>query len=154
MGNSTLKSIEDITSADARKFFSKLPSELDPENCWIWQGYSNKDGRGRVWIQNKQWLAPHISWMLAYGVMVPYGVQVQHHCDRADCVNPLHLTLGAPLQNSQDALRRHRRPVKLTPELVKALRQSQLSDTKWARLCECDPRTIQMARSGQTWRFV
>ena len=154
MGNSTLKSIEDITSADARKFFSKLPIELDPENCWIWQGYGNKDGRGRVWIQNKQWLAPHISWMLAYGVMVPHGVQVQHECDEPACVNPFHLTLGAPLKNHIDAITRGRKASKLTVDLVRVLRQSSLPDATWAKICECHPRTIKLARQGRTWRFL
>ena len=74
--------------------------------CWEWQGHKDKLGYGKWCWQSKNWLAHRLS-MLIDG-NDPEGMNVNHHCDNPSCVNPQHLYLGTPQDNTNDMMRRGR----------------------------------------------
>jgi hypothetical protein len=82
------------------------------DGCWIWTGYRNASGYGRMRIHGigrAMIFAHHISYEIHHGP-VPDGGWVLHHCDNPPCIRPDHIYLGTPKQNSQDAVTRGRRP--------------------------------------------
>jgi len=131
MPKQTVHTAKDLTNTHLRKFLSKLPHKLVAEDCWNWQGTRNLDGRGRIDLGGKKWLATHISWMLLYGD-VPYGLHVMHRCNNPTCVNPFHLVPGTASQNAKDAVRDGLIPLKLTLEARELIRTSALPITQLA----------------------
>jgi hypothetical protein len=54
--------------------------------CWLWLGYTDKNGYARVNSQNA-----HRVFFVEHVGPVPDGFDVDHLCKRRDCVNPAHL---------------------------------------------------------------
>lgn len=77
------------------------------EHCWIWTGYKDPNGYGRINVKNKPLLAHRLSWIVHHGA-IPEGMNVLHHCDNPICVRPDHLFLGSQDDNIQDAIKKGR----------------------------------------------
>jgi len=75
--------------------------------CWIWEGSLCGDGYGKSHFLGKVYRANILSYLLRVGE-IPQGMFVCHHCDRPGCINPEHLFLGTPKDNSQDMVKKGR----------------------------------------------
>ena len=62
---------------------------------------------------HRRFLAHRFIWELYVGP-IPEGMVVQHRCDRSNCVTLDHLELGSTAENNADAIRRSRRPSRIT----------------------------------------
>lgn len=63
-----------------------LYADLPPEACWIWTGYTNRDGYGH-WNKEQ---AHRVFYEHLIGP-IPPGLQIDHLCRVRACVNPNHL---------------------------------------------------------------
>lgn len=99
------------------------------EGCWLWRGYRNPDGYGKV--GHRSMSAHRIAWTATSGE-IPRGMHVLHSCDNPPCCNPAHLWLGTHRENMADRDRKgrsnhageHNGRARLTTEDVAEIRRA------------------------------
>lgn len=136
------------------------------DGCWIKAGRSG----GRYgWFQpggkgTPSVLAHRYAYEISHGP-IPPGMVVMHACDVMRCVNPAHLSLGTPKENTADMIAkgRHARQAPkgeasgkavLTEEIVRAIRASDEPHAVLARRFGCGANTVRGVRTGRTWTHV
>lgn len=146
------------------KFWSKV-KKAGPNECWIWTGYKDKTGRGRLEIRQlprDMWLASRLSFVI-HGGKLPYNLEVCHHCDNPSCVNPIHLFLGTQKDNLQDAASKNRMPYgennpnsKITSDDVRKIRTLYRAHlhtaSELAQMFGIKKRNVFRILSGELWR--
>lgn len=112
--------------------------------CWLWPAGTNGTG----YPENGRGLIPRQ--MYEYFICpVPDGMWVLHHCDTPFCVNPFHLFIGTPQDNTDDMIDKGRsnlgRRARLTrgdAEEIVRLREDGVSQTALARQFRVNQSTI------------
>jgi len=79
----------------------------DSKDCWIWKGAMSGNAYGTLKVKGRMLRANRVAYELEHGP-IPGGLVVRHTCDNPACVNPSHLILGTPKQNTADMLLRGR----------------------------------------------
>ncbi len=103
----------------------------DPNTgCWIWTRGCNSKGYGYAFHNGVTLSAHRLSYMLHHGP-IPAGYYVMHACDFPPCVNPWHLSVGTPADNTRDAVRKQRTSHHFTkPGAASAASKSVSSEAK------------------------
>lgn len=90
----------EITPKLLNRFYSHV--KITP-NCWIWKAYKNKDGYGQFEYNNTK-IKPHrFTYELLEG-RIPVGLELDHLCRNAACVNPAHLDVVTHKENVRRGL--------------------------------------------------
>lgn len=133
--------------------------------CWIWTRFVTKEGYPRIKLGDRMYMRAHRASFLAYHGPISEGLFVCHRCDTPICVNPEHLWAGTPLENTRDMIAKGRQVTgiksanalgvrNLTPEQVRAIRNSSQPAAAIAAQFGLHPRSIWAVRNYRTWRNV
>jgi hypothetical protein len=147
-----------ISETDRDRFWDKA-KRGDPDECWPWQAYTDRDGYGRFSLNGKKKRAHRVAVRLDRRDAT--GKVVRHTCDNPSCVNPDHLETGTQRENMRDRDRRKRQPrgarngqAKLTREEVVEIRKSTRSSRVLAGIYGVAPSTIRMIKTGGSWDHI
>ncbi len=153
------KSFEELR----RQVFSSY--KIDPvSGCWNWQMYSRSDGYGTLWFNGKHYYNYRLMMHFALGFDLSSKLFVLHRCDNPRCINPAHLFIGTPRENSLDMVMKNRQAkgteimsAKLTTKDVKKIRQ-MLADGKpqidIAKRFSVGQASISRIKTGETWGHI
>lgn len=132
------------------------------KECWLWTGGTNfaPFDYGHFKVGGATVRAHRFSYELHKGP-IPEGMSVCHTCDTPRCVNPDHLWLGTPGENTADMDAKGRRKfanAKLSPAQVRKLRSLHASKgmtyEALGRLFGIRGATARMIVLRRTWKNV
>lgn len=145
--------------------------QISEKGCWLWTGDKSGPSRYGSWVLSKdrrsdgryrktRIYAHRLSWELHRGE-IPAGMRVLHRCDIPLCVNPAHLFLGTPADNSQDMVAKGRqaRGMKksrsgLKDNDISDIRASAETGAVLADRYGVSFQTISEIRLRKTWRHI
>jgi hypothetical protein len=116
--------------------------------CWLWQGEITNEGYGRMWLNGKMYSAHRFMHEWKKGPIPPDKI-VMHSCDVRHCVNPDHLSLGTPMDNVEDKVRKGRssqvggRLENNVREAIMALLRINASHRQIAEVVGVAPKTVR-----------
>jgi len=129
--------------------------------CWLWTYGHDVHGYGILSVGSRNRKASRISYEVFIGPIAS-GLLVRHKCDTRACVNPRHLELGTPAENSNDMRTRGRAArgeghgmAKLTNEAVLAIRADTTSSQRaLARRFGVSKPVISGVQKRIGWRHI
>lgn len=93
-----------MTLTLTERFWAKV--DIQPDGCWEWTGYRDRDGYGLLTVRPRGTLRAHrLGWELAHGEPPPKGVPLDHLCRNRGCVRPSHLEIVTPQVNAARSLK-------------------------------------------------
>lgn len=150
-------------AAFEERFWSNVTKDA-PNSCWIWTGYRTSLGYGTL---GRARVVVHRFRYEIHRGPIPDGYFVCHNCPGGDnqlCVNPDHLFLGLPADNSADMVRKGRslkgdrnHQARITAEQVREIRQAWASgetQTSIAKRYPVNQRSISNIILRKTWKHL
>lgn len=71
------------------------------DSCWLWEGATTGLGYGHLYSKGRM-IGTHVLSYERHKGQIPEGMFVDHMCHIKNCINPDHLRLATPQQNSQN----------------------------------------------------
>ncbi|HMN15178.1 MAG TPA: HNH endonuclease [Bellilinea sp.] len=156
--------VKDLPTIDER-FWSKVKVGK-PDECWFWIAGIKSTGRGNFSVGRRNIQAHRMAWLLTNGD-IPEGMFLCHTCDNGLCVNPNHLYVGTPKENTADMINRNRKAVlvgefssraKLTVSQVRQIRKmysaGKKSQNAIAEVFGVSRSTIEAIILRRNWKSV
>lgn len=133
-----------------------------PESgCWLFRGGLNAYGYGVMRHNGQRNVMVHRVMYERFKGPIPDGIFVCHTCDIRNCVNPDHLFLGTPAENSRDAVNKQRTAAgtdnpssKLSEDQVIEIYVSPLPSRELAEIYGVRSTVIQKIKADQIWQRV
>ena len=160
------KRIPKLHLTQVNRFWTHVDRSGGPEACWLWTGHIGENGYGITGIKGKGYKAHRVSYFIEHG-RIDNDRLMLHRCDVRACVNPAHLFLGTPKDNSQDAVRKGRNTklygeqngkARLTRAAVLAIRRMCTKDGMLqktaARRFGVSEATVSYVMGGVRWKQV
>jgi hypothetical protein len=143
-----------------------LRYEVAENGCWNWMAAKDRDGYGMLTHHRGKQIRAHRASYELHVAKIPTGLLVCHLCDNPSCINPEHLFVGTPKENTQDMMKKNRRPVlsgerhpnaKLTDDQVAQIIQLRsekrlLKDI--ANQFNISFQTVSSITKGTTWNRI
>lgn len=150
----------DLDLSNTAYYKWKVAEDLTFRECCPWTKAINNLGYGISWKDGKT-ISAHRKVYEEYYGPIPKGLVVRHTCDNRSCVNPQHLILGTPKQNSQDMVERNRQAKGskvgtsiLTDDIVRMIKSTSGSSRKLAKFFGCSATTIKDIKNNKIWKHV
>lgn len=138
------------------------PSSIEffPNHCIVPKSGSkdHKDGASVLWIARGHTVSAHrITYQVFIG-SIPESMAVMQSCNNRACVNPKHLVLLSSTEITQKTAKilfgEKRYNAKLTAEIVRVIRASNMTDTALAATYGVSRTCIARVRTGKSWKHV
>lgn len=147
--------------------FARFAMPVPFSGCYIWTG--NVTDRGYGFFQRgigdgkKVRILAHRASYETFAGAIPAGMFVCHKCDTPSCVNPQHLFLGTPADNSRDMVSKARtnplrgekhQNAKITEDDVRSIRESLMPYSQMAAKYGLSLAAIHNIKHRKSWGHV
>lgn len=124
-----------------RDYSNKYTFEVN--GCWLWKGYIESNGYGSRLAHKRVYQALREK--------VPKGMQLDHLCRNLKCVNPDHLEIVTPAENTRrsNVAKLNMGKVEEIRELAKTMKQVEI-----ARMFGVYPSTISRIVNYKRWEVA
>ncbi|KAF0102197.1 MAG: hypothetical protein FD144_2632 [Rhodospirillaceae bacterium] len=154
-----------MTVADVRDLLEDRSTPEPNSGCRLWTSYANHRGYGYFCPFKGCNIAAHRAAFAISNGFVPPNLQVCHHCDVRACINPRHLFLALPKENTEDMCAKGRARggvsrgvmqshAKLDDDKVREIAAWTGPDIVLAERFGVNRSAINYARRGITWSHV